>query len=153
MIQLIQLIWLCKKANSYKLDVQVFVWYNFWKVGWVLLQSNFIEIALRHGCSPVNLLHIFRTRFPGLRLLNFSASKFIASDKIYWVYKKQECIEFFSGFCHVISHHEKSSDFDIMQTRFNSNILDWIGCHSSMVTPWNYAFQYLPSSWIYLCQH
>ena len=25
------------------------------------LQSNFIEIALRHGCSPVNLLHIFRT--------------------------------------------------------------------------------------------
>ena len=26
--------------------------------------SNFIEIALRHGCSPVNLLHIFRTTFP-----------------------------------------------------------------------------------------
>ena len=25
------------------------------------LQSNFIEIVLRHGCSPVNLLHIFRT--------------------------------------------------------------------------------------------
>ena len=27
----------------------------------IKLQSNFIEIALRHGCSPVNLLHIFRT--------------------------------------------------------------------------------------------
>ena len=25
--------------------------------------SNFIEITLRHGCSPVNLLHIFRTPF------------------------------------------------------------------------------------------
>ena len=25
------------------------------------LQSNFIDIVLRHGCSPVNLLHIFRT--------------------------------------------------------------------------------------------
>ena len=24
---------------------------------------NFIEIALRHGCSPVTLLHIFRTHF------------------------------------------------------------------------------------------
>ena len=24
---------------------------------------NFIEIALRHGCSPVNLLHIIRTPF------------------------------------------------------------------------------------------
>ena len=30
----------------------------------IKLQSNFIEIALRHGCSPVHLLHIFRTPFP-----------------------------------------------------------------------------------------
>ena len=28
------------------------------------VQSNFIEIILRHGCSPVNLLHIFRRPFP-----------------------------------------------------------------------------------------
>ena len=28
------------------------------------LQSNFIEITLRHGCSLVNLLHVFRTPFP-----------------------------------------------------------------------------------------
>ena len=27
----------------------------------VELQSNIIEIALRHGCSPVKLLYIFRT--------------------------------------------------------------------------------------------
>ena len=27
------------------------------------LESQFFEIALRHGCSPVNLLHIFRTPF------------------------------------------------------------------------------------------
>ena len=26
--------------------------------------SNFIEITLRYGCSPVNLLHIFITPFP-----------------------------------------------------------------------------------------
>ena len=30
----------------------------------IKLQSNFIEIALRHGYSSVNLLHIFRTPFP-----------------------------------------------------------------------------------------
>ena len=29
----------------------------------IKLQRNFIEIALRHGCSPVHLLHIFRTPF------------------------------------------------------------------------------------------
>ena len=28
------------------------------------LQNNFFEIKLRHRCSPVNLLHIFRTSFP-----------------------------------------------------------------------------------------
>ena len=30
----------------------------------VKLQSNFIEITLQHGCSPVNLLHFFKTSFP-----------------------------------------------------------------------------------------
>ena len=29
----------------------------------VTLQSNFIEVTLRHGLSPVILLHIFRTPF------------------------------------------------------------------------------------------
>ena len=29
----------------------------------IKLQSNFIEIPLRHGCSPVNSLHIFRIPF------------------------------------------------------------------------------------------
>ena len=27
------------------------------------LQSKFIEIALRHGCSPVNLMYIFKNTF------------------------------------------------------------------------------------------
>ena len=43
------------------------------------LQSNFIEITLRHGFSPVNLLHIFRTPFPnktpGLLLLTLAKEK------------------------------------------------------------------------------
>ena len=30
----------------------------------IKLQSNFIEIELRHGYSPVNLVHISRTSFP-----------------------------------------------------------------------------------------
>ena len=30
----------------------------------IKLQSSFIEIALKHGCSPMNVLHIFRTSFP-----------------------------------------------------------------------------------------
>ena len=30
----------------------------------IKLQSNFIETPLRYECSPVNLLHIFRSPFP-----------------------------------------------------------------------------------------
>ena len=30
----------------------------------VKLLCNFIEITLRYGCSPVNVMHIFRTPFP-----------------------------------------------------------------------------------------
>ena len=36
--------------------------YDFNKVA--KLQSNFIEITLPHGCSPVKLLHMFRTPIP-----------------------------------------------------------------------------------------
>ena len=34
-----------------------------WRAISIKLQSIFIEIALRHACSPVHLLHIFRTTF------------------------------------------------------------------------------------------
>ena len=30
----------------------------------IQLLCNLIEIVLRHGCTPINLLHIFRTPFP-----------------------------------------------------------------------------------------
>ena len=44
----------------------------------IKLQSNFIEIALQHGCSLVNFLHIFRTSFPrstyGWLLLGYLSS-------------------------------------------------------------------------------
>ena len=40
----------------------------------IKLRNSFIEIKIRHGCSPVNLLHILRTPFPentsGWLLLN-----------------------------------------------------------------------------------
>ena len=52
----------------------------------IKLQSNFIEIILRHECSPVNLLHIFRTSSPknisgGLFLLFMCSSDFPVQNK------------------------------------------------------------------------
>ena len=52
----------------------------------IKLQNSFIEITLRHGCSPVNLLHIFRTPFlrntSGWLLLYLSSTKFSANKKV-----------------------------------------------------------------------
>ena len=55
----------------------------------IKLKSNFIEIALRHGCSSVNLLHIFRTPFlwktSGWLLLDCWIPLFtLAADFDYW---------------------------------------------------------------------
>ena len=44
----------------------------------IKLQSNFIEITLQHGYSPVKLLHIFRTPFPR----NTSGGLLLKSSKL-----------------------------------------------------------------------
>ena len=38
--------------------------HSCWSTILIKLQSNLIEIAFRHGCSLVNLRHIFSTTFP-----------------------------------------------------------------------------------------
>ena len=48
------------------------------------LFCNFIEITLQHGCSPVNLLHIFRTTFPK-KLLD-SYFSMMLKISILWLY-------------------------------------------------------------------
>ena len=58
------------------------------------MQSSFIEIALRHGCSSVNLLHIFKTPFPKntsgwLLLTRTSLSCMYIFVLVTWRYVKQ----------------------------------------------------------------
>ena len=47
-------------------------------------QTKFIEIGFKHGCSPVNLLHIFRTPFlrnnSGWLLLSHTKNDYRLSD-------------------------------------------------------------------------
>ena len=70
----------------------------------IKLLSNFVEITLRHVCSHVNLLRIFRTPFPkntsgwlllktpcflkniSFRLcLKFSATQLSSSSEVFWI--------------------------------------------------------------------
>ena len=58
----------------------------------VAMQSNFIEITRLYGCSPVHLLHIFRTLFPkntsGVLLL-YSGSCKISMTELFCVNSKR----------------------------------------------------------------
>ena len=50
----------------------------------IKLLCNFIEIALQHGCSPVNLLHIFRSTFSLEHLWVASSDVYITQRQSYW---------------------------------------------------------------------
>ena len=64
----------------------------------IKLQSGFIEIALLHGYSPVNLLHILRTPFPKNTPLDgcFWISHMLWTDSmilaILWNHSAETCI-------------------------------------------------------------
>ena len=62
----------------------------------IKMLCNFIEMTLWHGCSPINLLHIFRTPFLALHGLNWSFSIqnlpsrfFIFATRKLWNYSVQ----------------------------------------------------------------
>ena len=65
--------------------------HNIFKIDCHML-CNFIEITLWHGCSPVNLLHIFRTIFSkntsGWLLLGCNSCQ--TSNHILWCSKKNK---------------------------------------------------------------
>ena len=60
----------------------------------IKLLCNFIEIALRHGCSPVNVLHILRTPFNknNSGRLPLYIPRILIFLKEYYYLKKMICI-------------------------------------------------------------
>ena len=82
----------------------------------IMLKSNFIEITLRRGCSPVSLLHIFRTPFTKntswrLLLILFLVI-FLDKNSLTFCQKKKYCLRdkvlflFFShNLCHKVITH------------------------------------------------
>ena len=48
------------------------------------LLCNFIEIVLRHGCSPTNVLHIFRTPLDGCLFVMLVSVPYTHSQLVEW---------------------------------------------------------------------
>ena len=63
----------------------------------ITLNGNFIEITLRHGCSPVNLQHLFKKPFlkntSGWMLLDMQSLRKLISNlgNIFWRNRIQAC--------------------------------------------------------------
>ena len=55
------MIWVKNKKTSSYPEIKVAISI---KLLCIKLLFNFIEITFRHGCCPINLLHIFRAPFP-----------------------------------------------------------------------------------------
>ena len=86
------------------------------------LICNFIEITLRHGCSPVNLLHIFRTHLTKnisgwllLYLINYPVNNVRISLNVRFILNKNitSLFSFFStnAYKDCVVHTGKSSPF------------------------------------------
>ena len=102
----------------------------------IKLLSNLIEIALRHGCSPVNFLHSFRTPFPRntsgwllLAIINidFEPCKLLHSSQLFGQTTRQilsnfENISNFQGWGLTKLLIKKISIFDFSET-FMGNVV------------------------------
>ena len=117
------------------------------------LHSNFIEITFRHGCSTVNLLHIFRTPIPKSTsewlLLKFSHYPIKMAD-IENLENFVSFSQFVNLFFYLHSHFERI--FSILQfTRLLDSIgLCWFSdlCNSKL-DQYIYTIYYILAQYIY----
>ena len=79
----------------------------------IKLLCNFIEIALRHGSSPVNLLHIFRVPFPK----NTSGRLLLKQPSV--VFLKKRCFKKF---------HKSHRKTPMLETLFNKETSEQVSC-------------------------
>ena len=79
--------------------------------------SNFIEIAIWHGCSPVNLLRIFRTPFPrntsGWLLLLFVQLGFNINNKCHYLTYVLTRVSSFTTYERTTNNNEDRKEFQI----------------------------------------
>ena len=101
-------------------------------VNLIKLQSKFIEITLRHGCSPVNLLHIFRTLFPkntsGWLLLN------IFINNLIFFIKDVELAKF-ADYNTIYAARNSKEKFMKVLEKESMSAIDWLKMNDMIVNP------------------
>ena len=103
----------------------------------IKLQSSFMEITLRHGCSPVNFLHIFRTPFlkntSGRLLLNLTTTTTTKNENqhkadiflVYYDYNSTKWVKIFNNVRKIFGlydFHWKSRFLSIRVRYFHVNL-------------------------------
>ena len=87
----------------------------------IKLQSNFTEIVLRYGYSPLNLLHIFSKPFikntSGWLLLNFS---YFLMDPLEPYFSKKFTLSFDDVYANMVGEFLKFKVFRLLENAFPS---------------------------------
>ena len=88
---MIQLVWLCKIANSCKLDVEIFVWYNFWKIRCVL----FLPTCMKEIDQSYLIFHNAELFWKKIQLNEWSLNQVscVFCKKFLWEVKNQRWSE------------------------------------------------------------
>ena len=86
----------------------------------IKLHGNFIKIALRHGCSPVNLLHIFKTIFPKARI---HCETFLSEHFMKYVFHDFHCVNYREMF--MIYLLKPFMKYENSENRFSEFSLSW----------------------------
>ena len=88
----------------------------------IKLQSNFIEITLRHGCSSVKLLHVSRTPFPR----NASGWLFLSLRSSREVWRRLQAIMIDNGQYYCRVKKWKKMQMQEKCKKLNSSLVDLI---------------------------
>ena len=118
----------------------------------IKLQSWFIEITLGHGCSPVNLLHIFRT--PILRntsggLLLKSTNRRSSGSFRSYVLHLPFNILLVVVFCTMNINFMKFILLKVFHQKLRSSLIRLTSCDFQWIGAWNkYIFH---NSYVYFC--
>ena len=110
--------------------------HNFWKsVISIKFICKFIEITFWHGCSPVNLLQIFRTTFPKTTSRQLLLCLLLHTEKICWFssYFKQGKGR---NFCGILIKSQKLRLLKIL----NIGLTTKVNCHEFYFYYTNFTF-------------
>ena len=92
----------------------------------IKLLCNFTEITFQHGCSPVNLLHIFRTLFYKKKNTSGGLLLLLKGFPVYKLDKHQFSKPISGQYCHFILSEKKLRFSGVFRVYKKGTLTKWV---------------------------